>query len=138
MKTLFFWAGIGPFSLYQHLINGSISHNGSHLLFLSLPVPWNSFLWTGLLAQNQAHSIYNLVHGMYRTNVLYISYVSLFSGFFQFDMRYLIRVSFAIPRAVNGCGRPRDAMLQLDRRPPIIGFGSATARLAASGSRKVT
>jgi hypothetical protein len=42
------------------------------------------------------------------------------------------------PRGWAGRGGPSEAMLQLARRPAIVGFGSCTARRAASGSRNVT
>jgi hypothetical protein len=42
------------------------------------------------------------------------------------------------PRDGDGRGGPMDAMLQLARRPPIVGFGFRTASRADSGSLNVT
>lgn len=47
-------------------------------------------------------------------------------------------MSVSIPRGGEGRGRPIEAMLQLARRPSMMGFASATDRRADSGSRKVT
>lgn len=42
------------------------------------------------------------------------------------------------PLGGEGLGRPKEAMLQLARRPSIIGLASMHARAAAAGSRNVT